>query len=295
MTYPFASLSSGLLARKGAAQPAMTSHGGGSPLRMAIREEARPHSPFDDSYAAGPVHRAQPQPPLRPNGHGAVEELPAVAPAAIPAVAPASLATAAPAPISSVAPAPVAPITAPPAYRPQAPSPSGHTVSENLPPPVAPAPVAAAPAQRAQLLAKIAANAPVHNETPVAAQANATPAFRPQTVLARAGFVFESGPPPVPSAPRTDASLAAHNPRAVETGGGCGSSGSCGVADAVAADPTRRFHVSVRLKQSHFVRLKIASALLKKPSQDIVGEALGMFFRSLDPAVFGDCACARES
>ena len=61
-----------------------------------------------------------------------------------------------------------------------------------------------------------------------------------------------------------------------------------------AGDPARRFHVSVRLKQNHFIRLKIASARLRKPSQDIVGEALTSYFRSLDQNLFGDCACARE-
>jgi len=66
------------------------------------------------------------------------------------------------------------------------------------------------------------------------------------------------------------------------------------VSNAANADPARRFHVSVRLKQSHFVRLKIASAQLRKPSQDIIGEALTAYFRTLDPNVFGDCACAAE-
>lgn len=175
MSYRFASLSSGLLARKGAAQPAMTSHSGGNPLRMA-REEARAHAPLEESMAA-----------------------------------------------------------------------------------------------------------------PAAA-----PVFRPAAALARAGYAFESGPPPFPSSPRTEIPLAVASPRGVETGGGCGSSPGCNAADGPAADPARRFHVSVRLRQSHFVRLKIASAQLRKPSQDIVGEALEKFFRSLDPGVFGDCACARE-
>jgi hypothetical protein len=69
---------------------------------------------------------------------------------------------------------------------------------------------------------------------------------------------------------------------------------SCAAAPDAVADPSKRFHVSVRLRQSHFVRLKIASALLKKPGQDIVAEALSAYFARQDPGFFGDCACARE-
>lgn len=258
MTYPFASLSSGLLARKGAAQPAMASHGGGNPLRMAIRSEAQPHAPIDDAFVATPAYR--PQAPVRLNGYAPVEEAPAVA-APIVQVHRHPAATRLSGLIEEVS-APAAP--AAPA-RPQAPPSSAVRFKGYAP----------------------EDDEPVHSDP--------APAFRPQTVLARAGFVFESGPPPLPSAPQAETSPVVHSPRAAETGGGCGSSGNCNIADAVAVDPARRFHVSVRLKQSHFVRLKIASAVLRKPSQDIVSEALGMFFRSLNPDVFGDCACARDS
>lgn len=179
MNYRFASLSSGLLARKGAAQPAMATHAGGNPLRMSHEE----------------LRRLAPQTP--------------------------------------------APLAVEPAPQPQP----------------AIAPVRSAPA--------------------------------PVTV--RPAVAFESGPPPFPAAPRPA-------PVAVKPVDlGCGTGAGCGIADGAAADPARRFHVSVRLRQQHFVRLKIASAQLRKPSQDIVGEALSMYFRSLDPAVFGDCACAREA
>lgn len=74
----------------------------------------------------------------------------------------------------------------------------------------------------------------------------------------------------------------------------CNGAPACAVADQAAVDPLKRFHVSVRLRQGHFVRLKLASAQLRKPSQDIVADALTAYFRSLDPSLFGDCACARE-
>ena len=186
MSYRFASLSSGLLARKGAAQPAMASHAGGNP--RFFNEE------------------------------------------------PLELTPAAPAPQ----------------------------------PPAAAAPVAVKPAA-------------------------AQPSFPPTAKLARAGFSFESAPPPPPASPRPEAFKSPLPPRGTEQGGGCGQpAAACSVANASNADPSRRFHVSVRLKQSHFVRLKIASAQLRKPSQDIIGDALTAYFRTLDPNVFGDCACAAE-
>ena len=191
MSYRFASLSSGLLARKGAAQPAMASHAGGNP--RFFNEE-----------------------PL-----------------------------------------------------------------ELTPAPPVPAPALAAPPP--------AAAAPVVK--PAAVQAS----FPPTAKLARAGFSFESAPPPPPASPRPEAFKSPLPPRGTEQGGGCGQpAAACSVANASNADPSRRFHVSVRLKQSHFVRLKIASAQLRKPSQDIIGDALTAYFRTLDPNVFGDCACAAE-
>ncbi len=122
-------------------------------------------------------------------------------------------------------------------------------------------------------------------ETPPPAPAE--PPFRPTAILARAGYTTEA-PPPRPAPAPVHAA-----PHAAEPA--CSGSSACAVGDASgAADPARRFHVSVRLRQSHFVRLKIASAQLRKPSQDIVADALSAYFRLLDPKLFGDCACARE-
>lgn len=204
MSYRFASLSSGLLARKGAAQPAMASHAGGNP--RFFNEE-----PLELTAAPPP---APPAPPA--------------APAPTPALA-------------VLSPVP------PPAM--QAPKPSIQPAS----------------------------------------------GFAPAATLARAGFSFESAPPPPSATPRPEVFKSPIPPRGTEQGGGCGQpAAACTTANLANADPARRFHVSVRLKQSHFVRLKIASAQLRKPSQDIIGEALTAYFRTLDPGVFGECACAAE-
>lgn len=182
MSYRFAALTSGLLARKGNAQPAMASHAGGNPR----------------------VYRDEPAPE----------------------------------------PAPVA-----------------------VPPPAA---------------------------IPVVASAAPAPLFRQTAALARAGYTFDATPAAAPApVPRAVAPLVARAAEAA-VAAGCHASPACAVSEPAAADPARRFHVSVRLRQSHFVRLKIASAQLRKPSQDIVGDALTAYFRTLDPNVFGDCACARE-
>jgi len=201
MSYRFASLSSGLLARKGTAQPAMASHAGGNPrsfhdepLELTVQQVVTPTAaPVVQHLAAAPL---------------------AIPPAGVLATKPSDLGSA---------------------------------------------------------------------------------AFPPTAKLARAGFSFESAPPPPQATPRSEVFKSPVPPRGTEQGGGCGQpAGACSVANAANSDPARRFHVSVRLKQSHFVRMKIASAQLRKPSQDIIGEALTAYFRSLDPNVFGDCACAAE-
>jgi hypothetical protein len=123
----------------------------------------------------------------------------------------------------------------------------------------------------------------------------------PVTAFAPAAKGFDAVPPPFPSQPlRTTfvpadgrPAIAPSKPHA-EPVAACNGSAACAVADQVALDPSKRFHVSVRLRQSHFVRLKLASAQLRKPSQDIVADALTAYFRSLDPSLFGDCACSRE-
>jgi hypothetical protein len=211
MSYRFASLSSGLLARKGTAQPAMASHAGGNPRPI-----------HDEPMELTPSQVVTPQP------------------------------------TQHIAAAPVAM------------------------PPVVQAPVAVQAVPHAAILAR-------------KPDAFANPSFPPSAKLARAGFEFESAPPPPQPSPRPEAFKSPLPPRGTEQGGGCGQpAAACSVANAANADPARRFHVSVRLKQSHFVRLKIASAQLRKPSQDIIGEALTAYFRTLDPNVFGDCACAAE-
>lgn len=59
------------------------------------------------------------------------------------------------------------------------------------------------------------------------------------------------------------------------------------------ADPDKTFHVNLRLKRKRFVRLKLASALLRRPTQDIVSDALDAWFATLPPDVLGDCDCMK--
>jgi hypothetical protein len=59
-------------------------------------------------------------------------------------------------------------------------------------------------------------------------------------------------------------------------------------------DATKTFHVNLRLKRPRFVKLKLSAALLRRPVQDVVSEALDQWFDKLPPDVLGDCACLRS-
>ncbi|MBI1212913.1 MAG: hypothetical protein GC190_15735 [Alphaproteobacteria bacterium] len=56
-------------------------------------------------------------------------------------------------------------------------------------------------------------------------------------------------------------------------------------------DATKTYHVNLRLKRTRFVRLKLTSALMRKPVQEIVNEALDAWFETVPTDVLGDCAC----
>jgi hypothetical protein len=56
-------------------------------------------------------------------------------------------------------------------------------------------------------------------------------------------------------------------------------------------DAGKVYHVNLRLKRQRFVRLKLAAALMRKPVQVIVGEALDAWFETLPGDVKGGCAC----
>ena len=58
-----------------------------------------------------------------------------------------------------------------------------------------------------------------------------------------------------------------------------------------AEDAAKTFHVNLRMKRQRFVKLKLSSALLRKPVQEIVAEALDTWFDKLPIDVMGDCAC----
>jgi hypothetical protein len=51
--------------------------------------------------------------------------------------------------------------------------------------------------------------------------------------------------------------------------------------------------VNLRMKRLRFVKLKLSAALMRKPVQDIVAEALDRWFDKLPADVLGDCACMK--
>ena len=53
----------------------------------------------------------------------------------------------------------------------------------------------------------------------------------------------------------------------------------------------KTYHVNLRMKRMRFVRLKLTAALLRKPVQEIVSEALDAWFETVPSDVLGDCAC----
>jgi hypothetical protein len=58
-------------------------------------------------------------------------------------------------------------------------------------------------------------------------------------------------------------------------------------------DSAKTYHVNLRLKRQRFIKLKLSAALLRRPVQDVVAEALDQWFDKLPTDVLGDCACMR--
>ena len=58
-------------------------------------------------------------------------------------------------------------------------------------------------------------------------------------------------------------------------------------------DAAKSYHVNLRLKRLRFVKLKLSAALLRRPVQEIVAEALDDWFEKLPGDVLGDCACLK--
>lgn len=58
-------------------------------------------------------------------------------------------------------------------------------------------------------------------------------------------------------------------------------------------DTSKTYHVNLRLKRQRFIKLKLSAALLRRPVQDVVAEALDQWFDKLPTDVLGDCACMR--
>ena len=68
----------------------------------------------------------------------------------------------------------------------------------------------------------------------------------------------------------------------------------CGTCTGPAGDDAgKTYHVNLRLKRLRFVKLKLSAALLRRPVQDVVSEALDQWFDKLPPDVLGDCACLK--
>ena len=66
----------------------------------------------------------------------------------------------------------------------------------------------------------------------------------------------------------------------------------CGTCPGPSAeDAHKTYHVNLRMKRMRFIRLKLTAALMRKPVQDIVSEALDAWFDTLPGDVLGDCAC----
>jgi hypothetical protein len=58
-------------------------------------------------------------------------------------------------------------------------------------------------------------------------------------------------------------------------------------------DAGKTYHVNLRLKRMRFIKLKLSAALLRRPVQDVVAEALDQWFDALPPDVLGDCMCLK--
>src|SRR6185369_6356238 len=66
----------------------------------------------------------------------------------------------------------------------------------------------------------------------------------------------------------------------------------CGTCPGPSADDAHKtYHVNLRMKRMRFIRLKLTAALLRKPVQEIVSEALDAWFDTVPSDVLGDCAC----
>jgi len=69
---------------------------------------------------------------------------------------------------------------------------------------------------------------------------------------------------------------------------------NCAVCTGPSAEElAKTYHVNLRLKRQRFVKLKLSAALLRRPVQDIVADALDDWFDKLPPDVLGDCACMK--
>jgi len=73
--------------------------------------------------------------------------------------------------------------------------------------------------------------------------------------------------------------------------------------DTVAAEPSgaeppysepKRTTVSVRLEASNYIKLRLAAAHLGKTQAEVIGAALELYLRALEPHLTTQCACLRK-
>jgi hypothetical protein len=105
--------------------------------------------------------------------------------------------------------------------------------------------------------------------------------------------LFLDRPEPVPVEAPVPPPAPAPTPARPLSHTGCHEGATGDTTHGCLADPDKTFHVNLRLKRKRFVRLKLASALLRRPTQDIVSDALDEWFAKLPPDVLGDCECMR--
>lgn len=98
-------------------------------------------------------------------------------------------------------------------------------------------------------------------------------------------------PEPAPHAPAASSSEEACPIRALFVAEACADKG-VDLAEVVAK--AKRAAITLRLDPQRYVRLKVASAQLRRTSQDILTEALDRYMRTMDPAVVAPCACLKD-
>jgi hypothetical protein len=114
------------------------------------------------------------------------------------------------------------------------------------------------------------------------------PALIPKPELRASSFAGDDGVQFVAHAKEPAPGTRAHLRAVSSTDTVCKTSGSnCPAVD----EGSKVYHVNLRLKRARYVRLKLAAALTRRPTQEIVAEALDAWFATMPVDLVGDCAC----